>query len=133
MRARGPTCVLLLAAVLAACGTGPSEEDTARVVNGFQAAVRAGDGRAACARLTDYLRATLARDEGEPCARAILAQGIRGDGRATGSRVYITSALVTVAGGESAFLDETERGWRIAAAGCVRPAGGESYECRVED
>jgi hypothetical protein len=46
--------------------------------------------------------------------------------------VYITSALVNVAGGGDAFLDQTGHGWRISAAGCARTSGRE-YDCRLED
>ena len=123
----------LLALLLASCGTGPSERDTEKVVDRFQAAIAASEGRAACAQLTEDLRGTLESDEGKPCVSAVLGLGLRGGGRAVRSRVYITSALVDVAGGGAAFLDQTRTGWRISAAGCVRSAGAAKYDCRLKD
>ena len=122
----------MLALLLAACGTGPSEEESARVVDRFQAAVAGADGEAACAQLTEHLRTTFEEDEGEPCSAAIVGLGIDGGGRSTHTRVYLTSALVNVAGGGDAFLDQTKEGWRISAAGCAR-TGGREYDCRLED
>lgn len=125
--------LLLLVLLLASCGTGASERDTKKVVDRFQAAIAAADGRRACAQLTEHLRSTLESDEGKPCNSAVLGLGLRGGGSAARSRVYITSALVDVAGGGAAFLDQTPRGWRIAAAGCVRSGSSDEYDCRLKD
>lgn len=133
MRAPGCTLLSVLVVLLAACGTGPSEEESERVVNRFQAAVASSDGEAACAQLTEHLRNAFEEDEGEPCSAAIVGLGLDGLGRAERSRVYITSALVNVAGGDDAFLDQTARGWRISAAGCARTSGQQEYDCRLED
>jgi hypothetical protein len=121
-----------LVLLLAACGTGASEEESERVVNRFQAAVASADGATACAQLTEHLRSAFEEDEGKRCSAAIVGLGLDGLGRAARTRVYITSALVNVAGGDDAFLDQTARGWRISAAGCARTTGRE-YDCRLED
>ena len=123
----------VLVLLLASCGTGPSQRDTERAVDRFQAAIAASEGRAACAQLTEHLRSTLESDEGKPCDSAVLGLGLRGGGRAVRSRVYITSALVDVAGRGGAFLDQTKSGWRISAAGCVRSGSSDEYDCRLKD
>jgi hypothetical protein len=131
---RASVCTLVsgLALLLSACGTGPSEEESERVVNRFQAAVASADGATACAQLTTHLRTEFEKDEGRPCRAAIVGLGLDGLGRAGRTRVYITSALVNVTGGDDAFLDQTPEGWRISAAGCDRTTGPE-YDCRLED
>lgn len=97
----------------------------------FQQALSDGDLFEACAELTDHLRESLARTDGDTCPESLADLRLSGLGRPAGSRVYITSALVTVDGGGDAFLDQTPRGWRISAAGCTR--SGDRYECRLED
>jgi hypothetical protein len=132
MRPPAWTSVSALVLVFAACGTGPSAEESQRVVDRFQAAIGSRDGNAACAQLTEHLRTTLETEEGKSCHAAIVGLGLNGLGRAARTRVYLTSALVNVAGSGDAFLDQTPNGWRISAAGCVRE-GGQEYECRLED
>ena len=131
MPLRGRTAVLALAALLVGCGTASSEQASQRVVNRFQSALGDGDVIRACTLLTAHLKDALASEDGESCPESLADLRLNGLGRATNSRVYITSALVTVSGGGDAFLDETPRGWRISAAGCTR--SGERYECRLED
>jgi hypothetical protein len=131
MRARAATAAALTALLVAGCGSGPSEDESRRVVDRFQEAVAAGDAAAACAELTGHLRATLEQDEGKPCPRALPELGLEGGGHAARARVYLTSAIVDVAGGGDAFLDETASGWRISAAGCTR--SGDRYSCLLED
>ena len=132
MRPPAWTLVAALVLLLAACGTGPSQDESERVVDRFQAAIGGADGEAACAQLTEHLRSALETEEGKPCRTAIVGLGLNGLGRADRTRVYLTSALVNVAGSGDAFLDQTPEGWRISAAGCVRESGQE-YECRLED
>jgi hypothetical protein len=51
------------------------------------------------------------------------------------AQVYITSAKVDLADGESAFLDRTPAGWKLAAVGC-KPKGSKPadrpYDCELE-
>jgi hypothetical protein len=131
MRVRAAVIAACCSLLLAACGTAASERASERVVNRFQSALGDGDVIRACTLLTVHLKDALARDDGETCPETLAGLRLNGLGRATDSRVYITSALVTVTGGGDAFLDETPRGWRISAAGCTR--SGERYECRLED
>jgi hypothetical protein len=132
MRLRARTLAPVLAfLLLAGCGTGASEQASERVVNRFQSALAHGDVIRACTMLSEHLKQALARDEGDACPETLADLRLGGLGRVTDSRVYITSALVTVARGGDAFLDETPEGWRISAAGCTR--SGARYECRLED
>jgi hypothetical protein len=101
------------------------------VTERFVAAVDAGDGDAACAQLASATADALQQQEGEPCEEAargleIVASAVRR------AHVFGVSAQVDLADGDSAFLELTSDGWRIAAAGC-RPFGGDGpYECEVE-
>jgi hypothetical protein len=131
MRAPAAITAALGCLALAACGTAASERDSERVVGRFQEALSHGDLFEACAELTDHLKESLARDEGDTCPESLADLRLSGLGRPAGSQVYITSALVTVHGGGDAFLDQTPRGWRISAAGCTR--SGDRYDCRLED
>ena len=85
----------------------------------------------ACAQLSAGTAQALAKDEGEPCAEA--ARGLDLSVEAvTGAYVFGVSAKVDLAGGESAFLELTPAGWRVAAAGCQPSPGEQPYDCEVE-
>jgi hypothetical protein len=132
MRSRACALVAVLAVLAAGCGTAASERDTERVVDRFQSALADGDLLEACAELSAHLKEALASESGDTCPQSLADLRLSGLGRSTKSRVYMTSALVTVrGGGGNAFLDETANGWRISAAGCTR--SGERYSCRLED
>lgn len=119
------------AAMLTGCGAGPSEQDVTVVVQRFQDAVAARDGAAACAQLAPATRSKVASDKGEPCARAVLALGLRGGGRAEGADVYLTSGIAHV-GRDAVFLQQTPTGWRISAAGCTPTHADMPYDCELE-
>ncbi len=53
--------------------------------------------------------------------------------RATAEKLETEQARVELRSGDVAFLDETEEGWKVSAAGC-RPQPGEerSYDCELE-
>jgi hypothetical protein len=125
--------IALAAVALCACGADPSERDSKEVVDRFQQALAGSNGPRACAELTPDLRSALEDDEGKPCPEAVLGLGLRGGGRAERSRVYVTSALVNVAGAGAAFLDQTPQGWRVSAAGCTPTSENGRYECRLKD
>jgi hypothetical protein len=130
MRSRACALVAVLATA-AGCGTAASERDSRRVVERFQSALADGDLFQACAQLSDHLKAALASTDGDTCPESLAELRLSGLGHPTESRVYMTSAIVTVRGGGDAFLDRTARSWRISAAGCTR--AGERYDCRLED
>lgn len=120
----------LAALVCAGCGTGADQRQARAAAERFYAAVARHDGQTACAQLSPDLRAQLVKDESERCAEAVGHLHLQGR-RAARVRVYATSALVELDGGDSVFLDDTREGWRIAAVGC-RPDGPGPYECEEE-
>ena len=124
-------CLLLLP--LAACGTGGRERDAAAVVERFHAALEQDDGQAACAELNPATASKLEQDEQKPCEEAITSLDIPKGGAVANTRVYLTSALASVAEGTVDFLDESSSGWWVSAAGCTPTAPGQPYECELEN
>jgi hypothetical protein len=126
--------VALLACVLAVagCGTAERERDAASVAESFHAALEAGDGQAACDQLSEETASKLEQQEEKPCEEAILALELPKGGSVADTRVEITSAVTTLADGDSDFLDEGPDGWKIAAAGCVPTLPDQPYECELE-
>ena len=113
------------------CGTGSDERDARRAAEKLYTAVADKQGGPACATLTPAAAHALEQQEREPCARAVTSVQLSGS-RASRVRVYETSATVSFEGGDTAFLDYTEEGWRVSAAGC-KPMGQEPADCELED
>jgi hypothetical protein len=112
-------------------GCGSSSEPAA-VAGRFQKALNARDGAGACGQLSSQTASKLEDQEHEPCERAILGLGLPG-GQVASSQVHVTSASVSLAGGNALFLSEAGDGWEISAAGC-RPTGPDlPYDCDLED
>jgi len=124
--------VLVIAAALAGCGRAGDRDEVRAVVTGFLADVRAGDGAAACARLSGPTREALASQEGKPCARAVTDLDL-GRGPVAGTEVVVESARVQLRDGVDVFLDRGSSGWHISAAGC-RPVNGPKrpMDCQLE-
>jgi hypothetical protein len=122
----------LLALVAAGCGTGERADDAAAVTERFHAALEAGDGQAACDELSEESASKLEQQEKKPCEEAILGLELPKGGTVADSRVEITSAVTTLADGDSDFLDEGPEGWKIAAAGCVPTLPDQPYDCELE-
>jgi hypothetical protein len=123
--------VLVVCAVLAGCGRGDDQRLVSAVTERFVTAVDADDGDLACAQLSSNTAEALEQDEGEPCEEA--ARGLEISASAVRrTQVFGLSAKVDLADGDSAFLELTPDGWRIAAAGCRPVAGEEPYDCEVE-
>ena len=120
-----------LCTAAAGCGSGSGERDAQRAAEKLYTAVAEEHGRAACATLTPAAAHALEQQEGESCARAVTSLALSGS-RASRVRVYETSAAVSFEGGETAFLDHTDEGWRVSAAGC-KPMGHEPADCELED
>jgi hypothetical protein len=127
------TLALLLALALAGCGTADREHDAGAVVKRFHAALENGDGRAACALVSEQTAAGLESQEKKPCAAAILSLELPKGGTVAGTRVYVTSAFTTLAEGGSDFLDEGPDGWRVSAAGCKPTTPSQPYDCELEN
>jgi hypothetical protein len=121
-------CVL----ALGGCGTAERERDAASVTESFHAALEADDGRAACDELSEETASKLEQQEKKPCGEAILALELPKGVSVVDTRVEITSAIATLADGDSDFLDEGPDGWKIAAAGCVPTLPDQPYECELE-
>jgi hypothetical protein len=122
----------LLAATLAACGSGDRERDAAAVSERFHAALQAGDGQAACDQLNEETASKLEQQEKKPCDRAILGLGLPKGGRVAATGVYVQSGYALRADGGTDFLSEGPEGWTISAAGCRPTAPEQPYECELE-
>ena len=120
-----------LCTAAAGCGRDSDERDARRAAETLYAAVAKKQGRTACATLTPAAAHALEQQEREPCAQAVTSVQLSGS-RASRVRVYETSAAVSFEGGETAFLDHTDEGWRVSAAGC-KPMGQEPADCELED
>jgi hypothetical protein len=119
-----------LGAALTGCGTGGDERDARRTAERLYAAAEE-HGSAACATLTPPAAQALEQQEREPCARAVTSLRLSGS-RAARVHVYELSAAVGFERGDMAFLDRTNEGWRVSAAGC-KPRGQAPADCELED
>jgi hypothetical protein len=125
-------CLLALALAGAGCGTGERADDAAAVSERFHAALEANDGAAACDELSEETASKLEQQEKKPCEEAILELELPKGGSVADTQVDVTSAVTTLAEGDSDFLDEGPGGWKIAAAGCVPTLPDQPYECALE-
>jgi hypothetical protein len=123
------SCAGLLA--LAGCGRDGDRASAASVAEGFYAAVAKHDGASACARLSAETRKALEEQASMPCARAVVRLDLSGR-RARLVSVYSVGAVVELARGDTVFLEDTNQGWRISAAGCRPQARGEPADCEVQ-
>jgi len=126
------TVVLLALAGLWA-GCGERSDDATAVVERFQTALDGGDGAGACAELSEQTASALEQQEGHPCDEAILDLDLAAGREVAGTSVYVTSASVSLADGDTLFLDEASDGWEISAAGCRPSAPDQPFDCELED
>jgi hypothetical protein len=119
--------VAALALVTAGCAAARSD-DAADVARSWFAAIRAGDGQAACDLLAPEAARTV-ESGGEPCANALLALDLP-VGSVREVQVWGEAAQVR-AGEDTLFLTNLAAGWRVTAAGCA-PRTGRPYDCDVE-
>jgi hypothetical protein len=127
--------IVSVGAVLAfvGCGRADDRKTVGVVTERFLGAISDGNEQRACAQLSDGAQQALEQDESKPCPEAVreLDDEIQ-PSAVTRAQVFVTTAKVDLADGQSAFLELTSRGWRVAAAGC-RPAGpDEPYQCVLE-
>jgi hypothetical protein len=121
-----------LAAAAAGCGAGQEDERAAAVAERFYAAVSAKDGSRACAQLSESTVSELEKEEMAPCHEAVTDLQLVG-ASAQSSTVYVSSARVSLRGGDDVFLDRTPEGWKVSAAGCKPEPGEEQPEdCELE-
>jgi hypothetical protein len=123
--------LVLIALSVAGCGTGDDRRQARAAAEGLYAAAQDGQGEAACARLTPATVEALEREEGRPCAEAVTEVELTG-GSAEHVRVFETGAQAEFDTGNSAFLDRTDDGWRVSAAGCVLQGQAPAI-CELED
>ena len=123
----------LLALLPAACGTAGRERDVAAVTERFHAALEQDDGQAACAELNPETASKLEQEEKKPCEEAITSLRLPKGGTVADTRVYVTSALASLAGGTVDFLDESSGGWWISAAWCSPAGPKQPYDCELEN
>jgi hypothetical protein len=131
---RGVLPALTLGALLwAGCGASDRAPDADAVVERFQAALEGRDGAAACAELGEEVASKLEQERETPCEQAILELELPSGTAAASTKVYVTSASVSLASGGTLFLDEAADGWEVSAAGC-RPTVPElPLDCELED
>jgi hypothetical protein len=116
----------------AGCGTGADQREVRAATERFYAAVKAHEGRTACALLDNDTSSQLVKDQqASDCASAVLKLELHGS-KATSVGVYATSAQVHLDGGDTVFLGFTRNGWRIDAVGCRTVSGGGPLECEEE-
>ena len=132
MGARGTLVAAAMAAVLAGGGATDRAPDAAAVAERFHDALGRQDGEAACAELAEETAGKLEQQEEKPCEEAILDLDLRPGGEAAGTTVYVTTAAVALAEGGTDFLEESDRGWEVSAAGCVPTAPDLPYDCELE-
>jgi hypothetical protein len=127
--------LLGVALAVAGCGRGNDRATVGEVTDTFFAALGSGDGDRACEQLTPATRAQLEQEEKSDCRDAVTKVQLDA-GSVTRVEVDVLSATVELSNGESAFLDQGDQGWRLAAVGC-KPLGGERadgpYDCELED
>jgi hypothetical protein len=122
--------IAALALAAAGCGTDTSERDARTSVERFYAAFEAGDGGGACRQLSEEASSTLQKSEEKPCEEAVLSLELT-PSAAADATVWVTSAQVSLEGGDTVFLDQIGGDWRISAVGC-QPRPGQPYECELE-
>jgi hypothetical protein len=110
--------VALLASVAAGCGQSGARAEAQAVTERFYAALAAGRGAVACRQLSTATAQAVAQQARRPCREAVLDLRV-GEGGVERVHVAVTSAQVVLAGGENAFLDREQGGWRLDAVGCT--------------
>ena len=130
---RVPLLMILLAVLAGGAGCGRGSDDTAvrTVTDRFFAAVDSDDGEVACQQLSPETRSALEEQEKSACRDAITQLDLQSS-PVEGVQVYARAAMVELASGEAAFLDQGDKGWRLAAAGCT-PIGDRPYDCELEN
>ncbi len=127
-------CLTLLCLGTVGCGRSDDREQATTVAERFFAAVGSGDGATACEQLSVDTREKLEQDEQMPCREAIGELDIE-PGAPTRVDVYLTGAEAELDNGDTAFLSETQEGWRLSAVGCkpgAEPPSEAPMDCELE-
>ncbi|MFI1975693.1 hypothetical protein [Streptomyces wedmorensis] len=127
MRVPLPLEAATAAIVLSPCGAPQARQDGAGTAGRtFEAALAAGDFRAACGLHAPGSRERLEEDEKKPCEEALPSQEPPRGGAVRSVDVYGRQALLRFRD-ETLFLSQFDDGWRVTAAGCVPEPGDEPY------
>jgi len=133
-RSRVIGLLLVLGLGAAGCGRSYDREQATAVTERFFTAVESGDGTTACAQLSVDTREKLEQDEQKPCREAIRELEIE-PGAPARVDVFLTNAETELDNGDSAFLSQTQEGWRLSAVGCkpgAEPPSEEPMDCELE-
>jgi hypothetical protein len=123
--ARAATAALLAALALAGCGAAADQDQARGAAERLYAAVRAGDGEAACRELSDPAREELESTGETACPEAIVELSLQGE-RAGEVEVFSNEAAVHLADGD------TVDGWKVSALGCTGQTPSTPAECEVQ-
>jgi hypothetical protein len=132
MGTRRAILAAVVAVLLAGCGASDRAPDVDAVAQRFHEAIGRQDGEAACAELAEEAKSKLEQQEGKPCEEAILGLDLPDSAEIARTTVYVTNASVDLAAGGTAFLSQSDSGWKISAAGCVATVPDLPYECELE-
>ena len=134
MRATSLVVALAAAAALGGCARDADRDSVEAVTDRFFMALEAADGEKACAQLSTDTRSELESQEQKACTEAVTSLQVEG-GALARVQVYVTNAKADLESGESAYLSQTQDGWRISAVGCT-PEGGKPadrpYDCELQ-
>lgn len=127
---RAIALVAALGAVVFTSGCGEdADAGPSGAADGFEQALSAGDGQAACSLLTAATLDELESSSGKACDKAILDEAKAGGARRDVAR-FGTMAQVRL-DQDVLFLAQSPEGWRVMAAACRPRPGGQPYDCDV--
>lgn len=116
--------------LLSGCSSlGPDASAAGDAAQAFFAAVRGGDGVAACNLLIEDVQTELEQTADSPCSTAILEQDLPSAQEVTEVLAYGRNAQV-VMDSDVLFLSVADGGWKIIAAGC-QPRAKAPYDCAL--
>lgn len=119
------------AVTLAGCSSlGPDTAGAGSAAAAFHAATKAGDGAAACSRLSARAVAELEQSAGTRCPQAVLAADVPEAAKVRDVQVWGGRGLV-VLDHDVVFVAQYDGGWRVIAAGCS-PRQDRPYDCTVK-
>jgi N-methylhydantoinase A/oxoprolinase/acetone carboxylase beta subunit len=125
---------VLAVVVVPGCGVGDDRAAARETTERFYAAIRADEGQAACAELSEDTVKQLESQSGQSCADVVTRLSYEGGGIER-VQVYATNAKVDLTSGESAFLSPDQGEWKLSAIGC-RPEEGKPrdrpLDCEAE-
>ena len=125
------SAVALAVLLVSGCGVSDDEGQARIAARDFYASVQAREGAGACERLAPPTAESLERQEARRCEEAVLTLDL-GDGPPRRVQLFQTEAVVTLGGGEKAYLDRRAGGWKVTAAGCASTGAGPA-DCELGD